>query len=155
MIKKKLVLKKIKPTFTRLVTTADRYTFEDSITETGMVIPDMEGAIKDIQTVVAVGDGVREIKEGDKVSLNFKRFAQYKYSKNSAKADMEEYNNQIVSYAFTFVEIDGVDYLFLDNQDVEFIIKEYKEVEVALPDTITEAPKATNLVKPSTSTLIV
>ena len=51
MIKKKLVLKKIKPTFTRLVTTADRYTFEDSITETGMVIPDMEGAIKDIQTV--------------------------------------------------------------------------------------------------------
>ena len=138
-----------------MVTTADRYTFEDSITETGMVIPDMEGAIKDIQTVVAIGDGVREIKEGDKVSLNFKRFAQYKYSKNSAKADMEEYNNQIVSYAFTFVEIDGVDYLFLDNQDVEFIIKEYKEVEVALPDTITEAPKATNLVKPSSSTLIV
>ena len=152
MIKKKLVLKKIKPTFTRLVTTADRYTFEDSITETGMVIPDMEGAIKDIQTVVAVGD---EIKEGDKVSLNFKRFAQYKYSKNSAKADMEEYNNQIVSYAFTFVEIDGVDYLFLDNQDVEFIIKEYEEAEVILPDAITAAPKATNLVKPSSSTLIV
>ena len=138
MIKKKLVLKKIKPTFTRLVTTADRYTFEDSITETGMVIP-----------------GVREIKEGDKVSLNFKRFAQYKYSKNSAKADMEEYNNQIVSYAFTFVEIDGVDYLFLDNQDVEFIIKEYEEAEVILPDAITAAPKATNLVKPSSSTLIV
>ena len=120
-----------------------------------MVIPDMEGAIKDIQTVVAVGDGVREIKEGDKVSLNFKRFAQYKYSKNSAKADMEEYNNQIVSYAFTFVEIDGVDYLFLDNQDVEFIIKEYEEAEVILPDAITAAPKATNLVKPSSSTLIV
>lgn len=155
MKKEKLVIKKVRPMFTRIFTTANKYTFEDSISDTGIIAANVEGSIKDIQTVVAVGEGVRGIKVGDLVSLNFARYAQHKYAKDSTKSDMNEFYNDVVSYAFTFVNIDNQDCLFLDSSDVEFVIDEYTKEEVELPETLTkEKPKGSKLVKPNTTLIV-
>ena len=74
-----LKVKSIKPLFTGVLTTANKY--ETTSTKNGIIISakQTEGHIKEYQTVVKVGSSVREIKPGDIVLINPSRYLRKKF----------------------------------------------------------------------------
>lgn len=120
-----MIIKKIKPLYTRIVTTMDMYV-EDQLTTPGGIVDvtKLKKGIKEYQKVIAVGTNVRNIKEGDIVCINPERYAVRKFSQNSVKNDLME--NQVTKYNFNVVKIDDVDYLMLDEADIEFVVEEYE-----------------------------
>lgn len=135
-----LVAKKIKPMFTALITTMDRYEV-DNFTKSGMIdASKQKGTLKEYQTVIAVGSSVREVKVGDIVSINPSRFAVMKHKEGSFKDGVIQ-DNQVLEYKFDTIKIDNKDYLLLQDRDIEFIIEEYEEVEDAPAPTIIQPAK--------------
>lgn len=133
-------LKKIKPMFTSILTTADKFTEQRYMPGTMIIDPTASKiGLKEYQTVIAVGDSVRNIKPGDIVCINPERYSVRKYKKDSLKSDMDEYNNVVVSYNFHIVEVDGKDCLFLDEKDVDFVVEEYEQVEEETISPLTSA----------------
>lgn len=122
---------KIKPLFTALITTMDRY-IQDVTTDTGIIIKDstIRGGLKEYQKVLAVGASVRDIKIGDIVCVNPTRFGVKKHKPGSLKDGIIE-DNTIVAYNFDVIEMNGEQCLLLQDRDIDFIIEEFEEV----PDT--------------------
>lgn len=121
-------VKKIKPLFTALITTMDLYN-EDGVTKSGLIdATKQKGTVKEYQKVVAVGDSVRGIKVGDLVCIDATRFAVRKHADNSIKNDIEG-GNPILEYRFDIVEMDGKNYMLLQDRDIQFIIEDYEEIE--------------------------
>ena len=119
-----MTIKKIKPLYTRIVTTMDMYV-EDQVGMNGLIdVTKLKKGIKEYQKVIAVGTSVRNVKEGDLVCINPDRYAIRKFSENSLKKDIME--NNVVRYNFNVVKIKDKDYLLLDEADVEFIVEEYE-----------------------------
>lgn len=121
-------IKKIKPLFNTLVTTMNKY--EADVTTNGLLL-DMKqrsGEIKEYQTVVAVGDTVRGIKVGDIVSINPMRFAIKKHKEGSLKDGIVT-DNPVVEYQFDVLEMEDIQYLYLRDSDINYIIEDYEEVE--------------------------
>lgn len=113
-----LHVKRVKPLFTSIVTTADR--FKEDYTEGGIVMAG-KGDYKPWQTVIAVGSSVRDINEGDKVMVNLDNYIVRKYDKNSLQNDLD--NNKKVRYSFNFINMDDAegnptDYFLLNDRDV-------------------------------------
>lgn len=96
-----LHIKSIKPMFTSIVTTANR--FEEDYIENGMILAS-KGDYKPWQTIISIGDSVRNLKKGDKVMVNLDNYVVRKYDKNSLQNDLD--NNKKVRYAFNFVTLD-------------------------------------------------
>ena len=119
-------IKKIKPLFTAVVVTADIYPREHK--EHNIISP-KANKLKEYQKVVAVGDLVRGIKEGDLVCIDLSSYAQWKYKKNSVKSDMEELHNEIVGYNVPQIKIDDQDWMYLDIRDIKYIVQEYDDKE--------------------------
>lgn len=122
-----LNIKKIKPLNSYVVLTADKY--EKSQTIGGSSILDthkMEGALKEYQTVVAVGNLVRNIKEGDIVSINPKRYAVMKHQEGSLK-DGVITDNPVIRYNFPTIMLDHEEYLLLQDNDINYVILESEE----------------------------
>ena len=70
-----LKVKSIKPVYTRIITTANRY--EETQLNGGLIdVNKLEGRYKEYQTVVKVGSSVREVKEGDVVLIDPSRYMQ-------------------------------------------------------------------------------
>lgn len=118
-------IKKIKPMFTKIVTTARVYAVD---TKKGNVIVDTKsiaGNTMEYQTVVAVGSSVRDVKVGDLVCINPDRYAVKKYKEDSVKADLM--TQQIVGYNIPQIKLDGVKHLILDTSDIEYVIEEFEE----------------------------
>lgn len=117
-------LKKIKPLFTSLVTTMDKYD-APTINDIGLIdTTKKEGSVKEFQRVIAVGDTVRECKPGDLVCINPARYAVRKYQENSIKNDLSEMN-PITRFVFKTVELaDEGECLLLDVRDILYIIEE-------------------------------
>lgn len=135
-----LVVKKIKPMFTALVATMDKYD-SDKITGSGIIdASKQKGALKEYQTVVSVGSQVREIKVGDLISINPSRFSVMKHKEGSLKDGIIE-DNQVLQYNFDIIKLDGVDHLLLQDRDIEFIIEEYEEVDDPKAQIIIHPPK--------------
>lgn len=131
-------VKKLRPLFTALLTTMNLYD-EDTVRAGGIIDPTKQkGTVKEYQKVVAVGDSVRGIKVGDLVCIDATRFAVRKHKDNSIKTDIEG-GNPILEYRFDIVEMDGKNYMLLQDRDIQFIIDEYEEVE---------EPKQSSLVQP-------
>ena len=122
-----LKIKKIKPLFTSLITTMDKYE-QDTITDGGLIdTSKQQGALKEYQTVLAVGDSVRNIKVGDLVCVNPSRFAVKKH-KDGSMRDGIITDNPVVTYNFDIVEMDGKQCLLLQDRDIDFIIEDFEEV---------------------------
>ena len=119
-------IKKIKPLFTAVVVTADIYPRDYK--EHNIISP-KANKLKEYQKVVAVGDLVRGIKEGDLVCIDLSSYAQLKYKKNSVKSDMEELHNEIVGYNVPQIKIDDQDCMYLDIRDIKYIVQEYDDKE--------------------------
>jgi len=119
-------LKKIKPLYTRIVTTMDMYVEQDVSSPSGIVdVTKLKKGIKEYQQVIAVGTSVRNVKEGDWVCINPERYAVRQFSKDSVKADL--LTNQVTKYNFNVVNLNDTDYLLLDEADIEFIIEEKED----------------------------
>lgn len=140
-----LKVKKIKPMFTALITTMDKYE-KDVRTSGGLLdVTKQQGGLKEYQTVLAIGSSVRDIKVGDLVCVNPTRFA-VKQHKAGTLRDGVVTDNPVVKYNFDVVEMDGKQCLLLQDRDIDFVIEEYEEV----PD-----PTPSTLIKPEEKKLIV
>lgn len=133
-------VKKIKPMFTALIATMDLYE-QDGFTKGGLIdTKKQKGTVKEYQTIVAVGDAVRGIKVGDLVCIDPTRFAVKKHQDNSLKTDIEG-GNPVLEYRFDIVEMDGKNYMLLQDRDIQFIIEEYEKVEESKITNIIQPPK--------------
>ena len=123
-----LVIKKIQPMYTKILTTMCKYE-EDELTNGGLIdASKTQGTLKEYQTVVAVGNSVRNVKVGDLVCVNPERYAVKKHEAGSLK-DGVITDNPVVKYNFNIMELEGVPHLLLDENDVSFIITDYEEVK--------------------------
>lgn len=120
-----LKIKKIKPLFNKIVTTCDVYQMGKS---TGGIIIKTDGTIKEYQRVEAVGSTVRDIKVGDIVMINPKR---YLVAKHNDKPDsVKNVNGDEVTFGvdFPILEYGGKKHLLIYDQDIDYII-DGEEVE--------------------------
>lgn len=111
-------IKKIKPLFTSLITTGDK--FEEDMVESGVIVA-RKGDLKLWQKVIAVGDSVRCIKPGEMVMINAENYAIKRYDKNSLQNDLD--NNPSLGYHFNWVTVDDEngdpqECLLLNDRDV-------------------------------------
>ena len=136
-----LKLKKIKPMFNNILTTMEKY--EEDVMSMG-IITKKQGGLKEYQKVVEVGSSVRDVKEGDLVCINPKRFAVRKHQDGSLK-DGVITDNPVTNYNFDVIELDGVQYLLLQDRDIDFIITESEEV----PEPVTS-----EIIKPSNKVIV-
>lgn len=127
-------IKKVKPLFTGVITTSKKYIGE--VTTEGGIILDtrkMSGSLNPYQTVIAVGSTVNGVKEGDIVKINFKRYAMAKHTPGAIDAaENKQYDNMTISYEIPIIKINDVDYLFLQNNDIEYVVEEYEVDEGGL-----------------------
>jgi len=127
-------IKKIKPLFTSIITTGNK--FEKDMVEGGIIIA-RKGDLKLWQKVIAIGSAVRDIKVGDMVMINADHFAVKKYNKNSVQNDLD--NNPVLSYKFNWVTIDNAkgepqECLLLNDRDIEYVFEgEEKDESIILP----------------------
>lgn len=118
-------IKHVKPMFTTVITTAVRYV-GDQVNDTGLILTTdkLKGTMNPIQTVYEVGNTVTGIKKGDVVFINFKRYLTAKHVPGKIEDNIQSDNLQ-ARYELPYIEIDGVQYLKIQNTDVEYIIDEY------------------------------
>lgn len=129
-----LKVKKIKPMFTSLITTMDKY--EQDVKVGGLIdASKQQGGLKEYQKVLAVGSSVRDIKVGDIVCVNPTRFAVRKHQAGSLKDGIVT-DNPVTTYNFDVVEMDGTQCLLLQDRDIDFIIEEWEEVPDTTPSSI-------------------
>lgn len=134
-----LKIKKIKPMFTALITTMDKY--EQDVTAGGLInVTKMQGGLKEYQTVLAVGGSVRDIKVGDLVCVNPARFAVRKHQAGSLKDGVIS-DNPVTTYNFDVVEMDGKQCLLLQDRDIDFIIEDWEEIPDQPQSTIIQPEK--------------
>lgn len=129
-----LKITKIKPMFTDLIITADR--FSKDITEGGIVVAN-KGDLKPYQTVVAIGNAVRDIEVGNMVMVNFEAYAERKVPVGSVKEKMDV-PNPVVNYHIPWVSMSdehGNDamYIRISVNDVEYV---FEGEEIDMPDII-------------------
>lgn len=120
-------LKSITPLATRIVTTAALY--EQDCTENGLIDTSKKQATyKEYQKVLAIGDSVRNIKVGDLVCIDPTRYLRKKYAEDSMKNGVVA-ENPIIYVDFPLVELNGEVCLMIHEQDVQFKVDDYEEVE--------------------------
>lgn len=136
-----LKVKSIKPLFTGVLTTANKY--ETTSTKNGIIISakQTEGHIKEYQTVVKVGSSVREIKPGDIVLINPSRYLRKKFDENSIRDDFDK--NPTIEINIPTVVIDDKEYFLIEDRDVAYIIDDCEEIPDTKPSII--MPKNTTI----------
>lgn len=139
-----LKVKKIRPMFTALITTMDKY--KQDVKIGGLIdTTRQQGGLKEYQKVLAVGSSVRDIKVGDIVCVNPTRFAVRKHQAGSLKDGIVT-DNPVTTYNFDVVEMDGKQCLLLQDRDIDFIIEEWEDI----PD-----PASSPIIKPEEKKIIV
>lgn len=124
-----LNIKKIKPLNTQIITTADRYLEDQTISGSKLVDSKRSaGALKEYQKVIAVGTFVRDVKVGDLVMINPRYYAQRKHEEGSLK-DGVIMDNPVVRYNIPMIEMDHKKYLMLQDRDIDFVIEQWEEEE--------------------------
>lgn len=122
---KKLI--KVRPMFNKIITTMDSY--EDDQRVNGVIDSRRtKGSLKEYQTVIAVGDMVRDIKVGDVVVINPTHYAIKKRDDNSLVNDIEG-GNPVLGYRFNTIILNDKECLMLEDRDINFIIEESIDIE--------------------------
>lgn len=117
-------IKKFRPLFTCVITTMNKYEKSKILTpSTIMKLDQLEGKVKEYQTVLAVGDSVRGINVGDVVLIDPIRYAVRKHKEGSLK-DGVITDNPITEYILPTIEIDGKECLKIQDRDIEGVIEE-------------------------------
>lgn len=123
-----LNIKKIRPMFNQVITTMDKYSDDEMKTGSIIDVSKVNNPIKEYQKVVAVGPMVKNIEVGDIVMINPKRYGKVRHKEGSLKDGIIT-DNPVVSYNFNVIELNHTPFLLLLDQDIDFIIEEYEEVE--------------------------
>lgn len=123
-------IKKIKPLFNKIVTTCD--TYKEDVKQGGIILA-VKGTIKEYQTVEAVGSTVRDIKVGDVVFINPKRYIvqQHKEKEKSIKGVIGD--NMTLGVEFPIVNFNDEKHLLIYDQDVDYIVEVEPESTLVLP----------------------
>ena len=132
-----LKINNIKPLFNRIITTCDVYPMGKTA---GNIIIKTDGTIKEYQRVEAIGSTVRDIKVGDIVMINPKR---YLVAKHNDKPDsLNNINGDKVTFDvdFPILEYGNKKHLLIYDQDVDYII-DGEEVEDEQPKSSLIIPK--------------
>lgn len=113
--------------FNRVITTMDTYEEDQMI---GGVIDSRKtkDSLKEYQTVVAVGNTVRDINVGDVVAINPTRYAVMKHEDKSLKNGVIG-DNLVKGYKFNTITLDDKEHLMLYDQDIDFIVLESIDVK--------------------------
>ena len=114
------IIKKIKPMFNSLLVTCNKYPKDVTLQGTSLVDTTKADTVKEYQTVVAVGPSVRGIEPGDVVFINPKRYAVKKHREGSLK-DGVITDNPIIGYNFNIIEVDGVQHLYIQDNDIDYV----------------------------------
>lgn len=132
------IIKSVKPLFNGVITTMNRYPINMTVKNTKLLDATKSGAVKEYQKVVAVGPMVRGIEVGDTVFINPKRYAVMKHKEGSLQDGVIK-DNPVIGYNFDIIEIDGVEHLFLQDNDIKYVaeVEEFDEN----PTIVTEQPK--------------
>ena len=118
-------VKKVKPLFTGVITTAHTYS-EDQKTESGLYTGSKRaGTMNPNQWVISVGPMATGIKEGDIVHINFKRYMKARHVPGQIEDNVQK-DDYSVTYEIPSINIDGKEYLFLQNNDIEYIVESIK-----------------------------
>ena len=126
-------VKDIRPVYTRLITTANRYT-EDQSNGVLLDANKLQGRYKEYQKVVKIGSSVREVSVGDTVLIDPSRYMVRKYSDNSLREDFIE--NPIVEINIPTVTMNDVDYFMIEERDIAYVIEDYEELPDPKPNPI-------------------
>ena len=135
--------KKIKPTFDHVVTTLNLY--EEDLYENG-IITHGKGEPMMEQTVIAAGPNT-PFKEGMIVHINPIKYAKMKHNKGSLKDGVIE-DNSVIDYVLPIIPMGDKLVLFLQSNDIDYIIEDWDDVEI-------EKPKKQTLILPKKKEIIV
>lgn len=127
-------IKKVRPLFTGIVTTSKRYVGEQK-TAGGLLVDatKLDGGLNPYQTVIAVGGMCKDLKEGDVVKINFKRYAMAKHTPGAIdEAQNKQFDNLRWSYEIPMIVINGEECLFIQSNDVEYVVEDYEVDEGGL-----------------------
>lgn len=119
-----LKIKKIRPLFTKVITTAS--VFEEDDVRNGVIL-NPKGTVKPFQKVIEVGSMVRGVKVGELIMINPAAYIKKKYSDNSLREDIVD--NPTVKVDIPTVEINNTQHFMIDERDIEFVIEDYEEKE--------------------------
>lgn len=123
-------IKKLTPVYTSLLVTCDKYTEPETVGDSNIIDPaKAKVMVKEYQKVLAVGNQVRLVKEGDIIAINPTKYAKFKQvaQKNSLRGDTQQYKNEIVGFDFPTIEVDGKELLLLEERDILYIINEFED----------------------------
>lgn len=115
--------------FTGVITTAYVYS-EDVRSESGLYLggTKMAGSMNPYQWVKFVGPMATGIKVGDIVKINFRRYELPSHVPGRIEDNIQK-DNYSSTYEIPCIEIDGQQYLNLQNNDIEFVVTEWEGVE--------------------------
>lgn len=128
-------IKKVRPLFTGVITTAKKYVGQQTAKKGGIIIDTrkMDGDLNFYQTVVSVGSTVRDVKEGDVVKINFARYAKAKHTPGAIdEAQNKQFDNLGWDYEIPIIIIEDTEYLFIQDRDIEYIVEDYEVDEGGL-----------------------
>lgn len=133
-----LKIKKLRPMFNHIITTM--CTYEDDVIVKGVIDTNRQkGSVKEYQKVVAVGSMVKDIKVGDMVLINPKNYRILKHKEGSMK-DGVITDNPTVGYNIPTVEINGEQFMYLSDNDIEYIVEDYEDIEDPKPSSVITPP---------------
>jgi hypothetical protein len=122
-------VKAVRPLFTGVITTANKFV-GDQATSKGSLIVDtrkMDGTLNYYQTVVSVGSTVRDLKKDDIVKINFSRYAKPKHTPGAIdEAANKQFDNLSWDYEIPIIIIDDIEYLFIQDRDIEYVVTDYE-----------------------------
>lgn len=128
-------IKKVRPLFTGVITTARKYVGQQYASEGSVIIDTrkLDGTLNPYQIVYSVGGTVRDVKEGDVVKINFSRYAlaQHRPGKVDAAENVQS-DDLKWAYEIPKITIDGIDYLFIQDRDIDYIVEDYEVDEGGL-----------------------
>lgn len=118
-------IKKVKPLFTGVITTAYTYS-EDIKTDAGILLGNkLAGTMNPYQRVVAVGPMATGLKEGDVVYINFDRYAVVNHLPGKIEDKVTKDAPQW-GYSIPMVIMDGQKYLSIQNNDIVYVVEDYE-----------------------------
>lgn len=126
-------IKKVRPLFTGIITTAKKFVGE-SKTDSGIInIQKADGSLNPYQTVVSVGAMCKDLKEGDVVKINFKRYAKAKHVPGAIDASTNLQEDKFsMTYEIPMIIINGTEHLFIQSNDIEYVVEEFEVDEGGL-----------------------
>lgn len=116
---------KIRPMFTKIVTTARSYG-RDQCGPGGVMVVATAGTVMPVQRVVAVGSSPAGIKVGDLVLINPKRYYRAEYDeKNSIREDIVQTMRHRAVYDVPRVSLNGEVHFLIETADVDCVVEEW------------------------------